>query len=103
MWFIFVSPQQFGGPGNRYIAEDGTVTNNPKLAAKFLSARDAHKFALDKHVKLDGATQYIAQNDFHETDIYKPNATEPQSLRLPNFWKRTQRTLADLKHVVEWN
>ena len=69
MWFIFVSPEQFGGLGNRYIAQDGTVTNSPKAAAKFFTARAAHRFAQDKRIKLDGATQYIAQNDFHESDI----------------------------------
>jgi hypothetical protein len=103
MWFIFVSPQEFGGRGNRYFAEDGTVTNSPKLAAKFPTARAAHKFAQDKRIKLNGATQYIAHQDFHESDIYKTNGAEPKFLRLSYFWRGTQRALADIKRVVEWN
>jgi len=69
MWFIWVAPVQFGGPEKRYIALDGTVSNSPKLAAKFSTSRAAYWFAQEKRIKLDGATRYIDQKEFHDSDV----------------------------------
>ena len=68
MWVIFARPQQFGRPGNRYFALDGTVTKIPKLAAKFFTLGDAQEFVKAKRIELS-AIRYIGQDDFQESDI----------------------------------
>jgi hypothetical protein len=37
LWVIFAGPEQIGRPGTRYIALDGMVTKEKKLAAKFVT------------------------------------------------------------------
>ena len=69
MWVIFAGAQEIGRPGTRYIALDGTVTREKKLAATFSTYGDAEEFAQSKNIKLDGATRYIGHDDFPESDI----------------------------------
>jgi hypothetical protein len=68
-WVIFVGPEQIGKPGTRYVASDGTMTREKKLAAKFATYGDAEKFAQSKNIRLDGTTRYISHDDFEDSDI----------------------------------
>ena len=67
MHVIFASPRQWNGP-NHYIAEDGTVTDSKKRAAKFFTYEEAREFAKTKKIELS-ETRYIQAEDFGEFDI----------------------------------
>ena len=69
LWVIFAGPEQTAKPGTRYIASDGTVTKQKKLAAKFVTYGDAEKFAQSKNITLDGTTRHIGHDDFEDSDI----------------------------------
>lgn len=68
-WVIFARPQQRGGPGNRFVAGDGTETESHSRAAKFHTWESAQEFAKEMGVTLDGAMRYIGQMDFSELDL----------------------------------
>lgn len=63
LFVIFASPQQFGGPGNRYIAQDGSITDIRSKAARFYSWNDAKDFADEKGIVLGGPID-IGQEEF---------------------------------------
>jgi hypothetical protein len=69
LFVIFSGPQQHGGPGTRYIANDGTTTDLRSYAAKFYTWEEAKKFAEGKSITLDAAMTYIGQEDFTEFEI----------------------------------
>jgi hypothetical protein len=62
-YVIFAGPQQFGRPGTRYVAKDGTETDIKSRAAKFYSHYDAVEFAKQKNIELTAIT-YIGREDF---------------------------------------
>jgi hypothetical protein len=67
-YVIFAGPQQFGGPGTQYIAEDGSRTGIKARAAKFYSHYDAVEFAKQKNIELTAIT-YIGQEDFTDFEM----------------------------------
>lgn len=68
MVVIFSGPQQHAGPGTRYIAWDGTVTDLRGRAAKFANHDEAKEFAKAKGILLT-ATRYIGQDSFEEHEL----------------------------------
>src|SRR5262245_28651568 len=52
-YVIFDGPVQHGGPGTRYISNDGTSTDHIGKAAKFLTPSDAFSFAHKKNILLN--------------------------------------------------
>ena len=68
MFVIFARPQEYGRPGNRYIATDGSKTYRKSKAAKFYTHADADEFAKAMNVKLTKLT-YIGQEDFIDFEI----------------------------------
>ena len=67
MFVILTNPQQYGRPGTRYIAKDGTKTEIISQAAKFYSFADAQEFAKQMNIELTALT-YIGQDDFIDSD-----------------------------------
>jgi hypothetical protein len=61
-YVIHAGPEEYGGR-NRYIADDGTITDKAH-AASFVTFGDAQDFAKAKGITLDGVTRYISQEDF---------------------------------------
>jgi hypothetical protein len=68
MWVIFAG-SPLGGPGTRYIATDGSVTNSKSRAAKFYTPEGAFDFATRQGIVLNGATRYVSQDTFTETEL----------------------------------
>ncbi|MDA2916290.1 hypothetical protein MYX64_05540 [Nitrospinae bacterium AH_259_B05_G02_I21] len=68
MFVIFAGPQQHGGRGTRYYANDGAITDNKSRAKKFDSFAEAEEFAKAKNIKLT-ATTYIGKEDFTDFEI----------------------------------
>ncbi|PYN22887.1 MAG: hypothetical protein DMD76_18655 [Candidatus Rokuibacteriota bacterium] len=68
-WVIYASPKPRSGPGTRYYAEDGSVTQRASKAAKFFTGESAIEFAERKGIKLDGAMSYVGQEDFNDFDL----------------------------------
>ena len=67
MFVILTNPQQYGRPGTRYIAKDGTKTEIISQAAKFYSFADAQEFAKQMNIELTALT-YIGQDVFIDSD-----------------------------------
>lgn len=68
-WVILARPEQRGGPGNVFIARDGSKTGSRSDAAKFFSADTAREWAEEKGITLDGARTYVEQMEFTEWDL----------------------------------
>ena len=60
---IFALPQQLGGPGTVYYAEDASITDIKSKAAKFLTFDDAKDFAEKNNIELTAVT-YIGLEAF---------------------------------------
>lgn len=67
-YVIFARPEQHGGPGTSYIADDGTITDKKHRAAKFDSFAEAEEFAIMKNIRLT-ETKYIGPVDFSDFEI----------------------------------
>jgi hypothetical protein len=67
-WVIFVGPQQPGGLGNRYIAQDGSITDIKSRAARFHAYVEVKEFADEQRVELTPRT-YIDQEAFTESEL----------------------------------
>jgi hypothetical protein len=67
LYVIFASPQQFH-QRNRYIADDGTVTDRKEKAAKFDSFDAAEAFTQSKGIALSERT-YIGIEQFSEFEL----------------------------------
>ncbi|CBE68069.1 protein of unknown function [Candidatus Methylomirabilis oxygeniifera] len=68
LFVIFAGPQQHGGPGTCYIAQDGTITGIRSRAAKFYSFAEAERFAKARNITLSAIT-YIGQEGFTDFEI----------------------------------
>lgn len=66
---IFHGPQQQGGSGTRYIANDGTTTEHKLNAATFATADDAITFAKEKGIIFHAKVQYIGREDFTDEEL----------------------------------
>lgn len=56
-------------PGIRYIARDGTMTEQKSRAATFGTASEAKAFATEKGIIFDGAMRYIGKEDFTDEEL----------------------------------
>ena len=67
-YVIFAGPQQHAGPGTRYIADDGSVTDLKSQAEKFVTSGDAEDFAKAHGIELN-AIRYIGREDFRAHEV----------------------------------
>jgi len=64
-YVIFAGPDQIGRGGiTRYIADDGTETEDNKKAARFVTHGDAAEFAKRKGIVFNDVTRYIGKDAF---------------------------------------
>ena len=73
-WVIFARPhQQPGRSPNLFISWDGVPKESPHLAATFDTPAEAHAFAEQKGISLDGAVRYVHQFEFSDSDLRRSN------------------------------
>jgi hypothetical protein len=70
LFVIFAIPKQPAEPGNRYIANDGSMTTIRSKAARFWTYWDAKAFAEMNHIALNALT-YIGREYFTAFEVQR--------------------------------
>jgi hypothetical protein len=70
LFVIFTRPKQPAEPGDRYIANDGSMTTIRSKAARFWTYWDAKAFAEMNHIALNALT-YIGREYFTAFEVQR--------------------------------